>query len=390
MSNRDLKIRVGIDAKWYFDGPPSGHMVVKNLVDEIIRADDDRFELCLFLVSKNKARAQAHFPAHVKLIFLPGIPNLLSNLFLVPLMTWLHNIDVVLFQNFGSAWPTGALKIAYIHDVLFLDYPQYYTKTEVSYFKQMIRFAAKADQIITISNCEKDRMQKHGVNAPLGINVVYHGINKAFKSLHAYNENEITALETKYNLPKNYLLYVGRVNIRKNLTGLVRALNQLRNFNLKLVIAGERGSYAELDEYIASKKLGDCIIFTGHVPEADLRLLYARAKVFCFPSYAEGFGLPPLEAMQCGVPVVVSDRTAMPEVCGTAALYANPDDESEIALEIELLLTDPVLYNEKINLGIAQARKFSWTKAANEILTLITEAYAGRENYSEAQAQPRL
>lgn len=390
MGGQDMKIRLGIDAKWYFDGPPSGHMVVKNLVDEIIRAGDDRFELCLFLTSKNKIEAKEHFPAHVKLIFLPGIPNLLSNLFLVPLMTLIYNIDVVLFQNFGSAWPARALKIAYIHDVLFLDYPQYYTKTEATYFKQMIRFAAKADQIITISECEKKRMHKHGINAPLGINVIYHGINKAFKPLHAYNESDITALETKYNLPSNYLLYVGRVNIRKNLIGLVKALNLLKNFDLKLVIAGEHGNYPELDEYITSKQLWDRIIFTGHVPEADLHLLYARAKVFCFPSYAEGFGLPPLEAMQCGVPVVVSDRTAMPEVCGTAALYANPDDENEIALEIELLLSDQALYNEKVSQGFAQARKFSWTKAANEILTLITEAYAGRENYSEAQAQPRL
>ncbi|WP_413668864.1 glycosyltransferase family 4 protein [Mucilaginibacter sp. Mucisp86] len=385
-----MKIRLGIDAKWYFDGPPSGHMVVKNLVDEIIRTGDDRFEVCLFLVNKSKTKAQSHFPAQVKLIFLPGIPNLLSNLFLVPLMTLIYNIDVVLFQNFGSAWPARALKIAYIHDVLFLDYPQYYTKAEATYFKQMIRFATKADQIITISECEKNRMQKHGINAPLGINVVYHGINKAFKPLHAYNENDILTIQAKYNLPKNYLLYVGRVNIRKNLIGLVKALNLLKNFDLMLVIAGERGNYPELDEYVTSKQLWDRIIFTGHVPEADLHLLYARAKVFCFPSYAEGFGLPPLEAMQCGVPVVVSDRTAMPEVCGTAVLYANPDDESEIALEIELLLTDPALYHEKVNQGIAQARKFSWTKAANEILTLITEAYAGRENYSEAQAQPRL
>ncbi|MFC0512657.1 glycosyltransferase family 4 protein [Mucilaginibacter angelicae] len=390
MSNGGLKIRVGIDAKWYFDGPPSGHMVVKNLVDEIIRAGDDRFELCLFLVSKNKIRAKAHFPAHVKLIFLPGIPNLLSNLFLVPLMTLLYDIDTVLFQNFGSAWPARALKIAYIHDVLFLDYPQYYTKTEVSYFKQMIRFAAKADQIITISNCEKQRMQKHGVTAPLGISVVYHGINGAFKPLHTYSENDIIALEEKYNLPRAYLLYVGRVNIRKNLISLVRALSLLQDFDLKLVIAGEPGRYPELDEYITSKQLWGRIIFTSHVPEADLHLLYARAKVFCFPSYAEGFGLPPLEAMQCGVPVVVSDSTAMPEVCGTAALYANPNDENEIALEIELLLNDQALYNEKVKQGFAQARKFSWTKAANEILTLITEAYAGRENYSEAQTQPRL
>lgn len=389
MNSKGSKIRLGIDAKWYFDGPPSGHMVVKNLVNEIVCAGDDRFELCLFLTSKNRIEAKALFPAHVKLIFLPSVPNLLSNLFLLPLMALLYNIDAVLFQNFGSRWPSKALKIAYIHDVLFLDYPQYYTRAEVAYFKQMIRFAANADQIITISNCEKERMQKHDVTAPLGISVVYHGVNKSFKPLHAYSEDDIKALEEKYNLPQTYLLYVGRVNIRKNLIGLVKALNLLKDFDLKLVIAGERGSYPELDEYIAARQLDKHIVFTGHVPEVDLYLLYARAKVFCFPSYAEGFGLPPIEAMQCGVPVVVSDRTSMPEVCGAAALYANPDDESEIALEIELLLNDPVLYNKKVDQCLAQARKFSWTKAANEILTLITEAY-GRENYSEAQAQPRL
>jgi glycosyltransferase involved in cell wall biosynthesis len=387
MGQQHQKIRLGIDAKWYFDGPPSGHMVVKNLIDEIISADDYRFELYLFLLGKNKAEAKAHFPAHVKLIFLPAIPNLLSNLFLLPVMTLWDNIDVILFQNFGSAWPAKALKIAYIHDVLFLDYPQYYTGSEVTYFKQMIRFAAKADQVITISNCEKLRMQKHGVTAPGNISVVHHGINKNFKPLASYSEDDVIALEAKYNLPQNYLLYVGRVNIRKNLIGLVKALSLLQNFDIKLVIAGERGNYPELDEYIASKQLRSRIIFTGHVPEADLHLLYARARVFCFPSYAEGFGLPPLEAMQCGVPVVVSDTTAMPEVCGAAALYANPQNEEEIALEIELLLVNPVLYNEKVQQGLAQARKFSWIKAANEILTLITEAYAGREHYSEAQTQ---
>jgi len=388
MSNQDLKIRVGIDAKWYFDGPPSGHMVVKNLVDEIIKAGDDRVELCLFLVSKNKKKAKAHFPEHVKLIFLPGIPNLLSNLFLLPLMTLLYDINVVLFQNFGSAWPARALKIIYIHDVLFLDYPQYYTKAEVGYFKQMVRFAANADQIITISNCEKERMHKHGLDAPLGINVVYHGINGAFKPLHAYSEEDVTALEQKYNLPPAYLLYVGRVNVRKNIIGLVRALAHLPESDLKLIIAGERGNYPELDDYIALKQLEDHVVFTGHIPETDLHLLYARAKIFCFPSYAEGFGLPPLEAMQCGVPVVVSNRTAMPEICGQAALYADPDDEGAIAAAIGSFLNSKDLYDEKVNLGITQSRKFSWNKASQEILTLIIEAYVSRENYSEAQTQP--
>ncbi|WP_121810843.1 glycosyltransferase family 4 protein [Mucilaginibacter kameinonensis] len=388
MSNQDLKIRVGIDAKWYFDGPPSGHMVVKNLVDEIIKAGDDRVELCLFLVSKNKKKAKAHFPERVRLIFLPGIPNLLSNLFLLPFMTLLYDIDVVLFQNFGSAWPARALKIVYIHDVLFLDYPQYYTKAEVGYFKQMVRFAANVDQIITISNCEKERMHKHGLDAPLGINVVYHGINGAFKPLHTYSEDDIIALEQKYNLPQAYLLYVGRVNIRKNLIGLVRALAHLPKSDLKLIIAGERGNYPELDDYIALRQLEDHVVFTGHIPETDLHLLYARARIFCFPSYAEGFGLPPLEAMQCGVPVVVSNRTAMPEICGQAALYADPDDEGAIAAAIGSFLNSKDLYDEKVNLGITQSRKFSWNKASQEILTLIIEAYVSRENYSEAQTQP--
>jgi len=388
MNRNNLKIRIGIDAKWYFDGPPSGHMVVKNLVNEIIATGDDRFELCLFLLNKNKAQAKTHFPPHVRLIFLPRIPNMLSNMFLLPLMAILYNIDAILFQNFSSVLPTRALKIVYIHDVLFLDYPQYYTKTEVAYFKQMIRFAAGADQIITISNCEKERMQKHGLATPLGINVVYHGINEAFKPLYAYSEAQIIAIEEKYKLPKAYLLYVGRVNVRKNLIGLVKALAHLPKSDLKLIIAGERGNYPELDDYIALKQLEDHVVFTGHVPETDLHLLYARARVFCFPSYAEGFGLPPLEAMQCGVPVVVSSRTAMPEVCGQAALYADPDDDGAIAAAIGSLLNDQDLYDEKVNLGITQSHKFSWNKASQEILTLIIEAYVSRENYSEAQAQP--
>ncbi|AYL94595.1 glycosyltransferase family 4 protein [Mucilaginibacter celer] len=387
----DQRIRVGIDAKWYFDGPPSGHVVVKNLVDEIIKNNDGRFELYLFITDKFKQQASLHFPIYVKLVFLPGIPNMLSNLFLVPVMTFIYGIDVLLFQNFGSAWPALALKIAYIHDVLFLDHPEYYTPGEVTYFKQMIRFAAKADKIITISNSEKQRMLEHNVLSSNNIDVVYHGINEKFKPLSSYQPDAIEALEDKYKLPQKYLLYVGRVNIRKNLVTLVRAFALLKQHNIKLVIAGKNtGAYPQLDSFIADNGLAGDIIFTGHVPEDDLYLLYARATVFCFPSYAEGFGLPPLEAMQCGVPVVVSNRTAMPEVCGTAALYADPDSAENMAGKIELLLADADLYQMKAKQGIAQARKFSWKKAANEILTLITEAYAGRKNYPKAETQPRL
>ena len=157
----------------------------------------------------------------------------------------------------------------------------------------------------------------------------------------------------------------------------MKSLPLLDDHSIKLVIVGEHSnSNIQLENYIEEKGLADRIIFTGHVPEADLYLIYAKATVFCFPSYAEGFGLPPLEAMQCGVPVVVSNRTAMPEICGSAGIYINPDDTVDIASKINLLLNNKLFYDEKVSNGIIHSRGFVWKKAANEILTLIDYAYA--------------
>lgn len=130
-----------------------------------------------------------------------------------------------------------------------------------------------------------------------------------------------------------------------------------------------------LKDHIQAEGVSHRVILTGHIPEEDLYLIYANATVFCFPSYAEGFGLPPLEAMQCGVPVVVSQRTAMPEVCGDAAIYIDPDYPGDIAEKINCLLNDKILYQKKVLEGIDHAKKFSWEVSANGILKLIGDAY---------------
>ena len=374
--NGDKKIKLGIDAKWFFKGPPSGNMVVKNLVNEMINDQNEHFQLYLFLTRDCKKLALNHFPSSVKLIFLPGIPNLLSNMLIVPFIARLYGLEVMLFQNFSSLWPHGLRKIVYIHDVLFLDYPQYYSGSELMYFKEMKRLAAKADMIITISNSEKQRLVKNNVADENRIAVVYHGINHHFKTLAQYSAERIADFVHRYNLPQRYLLYVGRVNIRKNITRLVSALNMLDDKDIKLVIAGELGNdVAMLKQHIAAEGLSHRVIFTGHIPENDLYLIYANATVFCFPSYAEGFGLPPLEAMKCGVPVIVSQRTAMPEVCGDAAIYIDPDDAEDIAEKITFLLSDVNLYDKKVTDGINHAKKFSWQISANGILKLIGDAY---------------
>ncbi|SDD39712.1 Glycosyltransferase involved in cell wall bisynthesis [Mucilaginibacter pineti] len=372
----DHKIKLGIDAKWFFKGPPSGNMVVKNLVNEMVNNTQERFEIYLLITSDFKQQAIEHFPATVKLVFLPVVPNLLSNLLLIPYFARLHKLEIVLFQNFNSLWPNGFRKVVYIHDVLFLDFPQYYSSTELLYFKQMKNLAKKADMIITISNTEKERLVKNDIANGKNISVVYHGINSNFKVLAAYSKAKIQSIVFKYQLPQRYLLYVGRVNIRKNISRLVSAINLLDDKNIKLLIVGGQGNdLTALQNQIMLEGLSKRVVFTGHVPEEDLYVIYANATVFCFPSHAEGFGLPPLEAMQCGVPVIVSNRTSMPEICGDAAIYIDPDNTEDVAQKINLLLNDNELYQRKVTAGIDHSKQFSWPGSANGILKLISDAY---------------
>ncbi|WP_454803215.1 glycosyltransferase family 4 protein [Mucilaginibacter phyllosphaerae] len=375
-----LKTNLGIDAKWYFKGPPSGRMVVKNLVDEIILNNNGRFNLFLLISGKFVKQATEYFPKEVKIISLPDMPNLLSVLFVVPIIALRYQLTALLFQNFTSPWPKNLIKITYIHDVLFLDYPKYYSKLESIYFRQMKRLAIHANSIIAISASEKKRLIANRFASDSHIDIVYHGINESFKASENYSDNEIYAIKNKYQLPARYLLFVGRINIRKNILNLVKALFFLDDVTIPLLIAGEKGDvYEELKRFIHEANLNDRIIFTGHLPEKDLQLVYACATIFCFPSYAEGFGLPPLEAMKCGVPVVTSNLTAMPEVCGNAAMYIDPDNPYDIARKINELLNNPGLYNAQVKKGFHRSADFVWSNAANQILTIIEERSGNRK-----------
>jgi glycosyltransferase involved in cell wall biosynthesis len=170
------------------------------------------------------------------------------------------------------------------------------------------------------------------------------------------------------------LLYVGRLNVRKNIGNLLRALRLLEgDVKMPIVISGspdwKNPGLASLLATLAIRP-----IFTGSVEDRDLPALYAMASVFCFPSYEEGFGLPPLEAMACGVPVVVSDRSSLPEVCGNAGTYANPDDPEAIATAIQSLLVDEGLALKKRALGLERAGHFSWQNSARGVMASITAA----------------
>jgi glycosyltransferase involved in cell wall biosynthesis len=152
---------------------------------------------------------------------------------------------------------------------------------------------------------------------------------------------------------------------------LLKSIPLLRNKDIKLVIVGASDWKRSNHEAIINELgIAHRIHFTGGIYD-ELPAVYSMAKVFCFPSYAESFGLPPLEAMACGIPVVVSDTTSLPEVCGPAGTYVRPDQPAEIATAIDRLLADDKLYEKKRELSIEQAKKFTWPLAAEKLLTTL-------------------
>jgi glycosyltransferase involved in cell wall biosynthesis len=364
-------MKIGIDAKWYFEGPPSGKRVVVNLVDQMI-LDYPENEYYIFLDRRaEKLKFRWDAKPNVKCIYVWADNNFLSNVFLLPLYSKKFNLQALLYQNFIS--PFDASKtIAYIHDVLFLSNPEFYTIYERLYFSPLKFLTRRADMIITVSEEEKKRLLKFRFADDHGkIMVAHHGVDNTFAPKEKISAAILADVKKKFQLPDQFLLYVGRLNLRKNIDNLLKAIPLLRNTSIPLVIVGaDNWKSSNHEHIIQSLGIQNRIHFTGAIYQ-DLGVVYALAHVFCFPSYAESFGLPPLEAMASGVAVVVSNTTSLPEVCGEAGTYVNPHQPEEIALRIDELLDDPKLYARKRKLGFEQASRFTWKNAAKTILNAI-------------------
>jgi glycosyltransferase involved in cell wall biosynthesis len=187
----------------------------------------------------------------------------------------------------------------------------------------------------------------------------------------------LDALRQKYKLPPEFLLCVGTIEPRKNLSRLLRAFQLLRangRSAASLVIVGRKGwLYDSIFAEILAAGLQDAVIFTGHVSDDDLSGLYSMARAFVYPSLYEGFGLPCIEAMACGCPVVTSNRGALLEVTGQAAVHADPEDVASIAAAIELALQDDSLRQTLIARGLERARIFTWDHYACEMMKAFEE-----------------
>ena len=268
-----------------------------------------------------------------------------------------------------------------LHDLIFQFYPEYHLPLNRWYLaRAMPYFLRRADAIIAVSECTKrDAMRVYGIPAEK-ITVIYEGVNPALASVT--DPKIIAAARARYARNRRFILFLATIEPRKNLIRLIDALRalHLRGFNHRLLIAGRKGWLYE-DVFAHLKKTGmqDRVDFLDHVSDAELPALMAACDAFVFPSLYEGFGLPPLEAMACGAPVVASNSSSLPEILGDAAQYVNPTDTSDIAIGIERVLTIREWRAELRAKGIAQAARYSWDRAARETLAVYERVLEKRD-----------
>lgn len=363
-------MKIGIDAKWYFEGPVSNKVVIRNLVTAMA-ANPQGHQLYFFLNRRHRNRPFPFKGKHIHTVYVWAGNNMLSNLFLLPLLGIRLGLNGILYQNFGSFF--GPPRWLYIHDVIFLQYPEFFSLTERLYFSFIPFLARFAAIIITISRHEKERLERFGFARYADIHFVHHGREKAFRPAGLQDAELLRAVRKKYGLPEKYLLYTGRINTRKNLLILLQAF-QKTDTRMPMVFVGKKDwkNEAGLEQIMGQLEQSDRLILCGSVPFEDLPSILCQAAVFCFISRAEGFGLPVLEAMASGVPILTSENSAMAEICGTAALLTNPQDEKAVRQALQRLLHDQNLQNTLAEAGLKRSEDFSWEKTASELMNLIS------------------
>ncbi len=293
-------------------------------------------------------------------------------------------VDVFHSPDFTLPPVWRARTLVTVHDLSFLRLPECFPGGLRRYLEAAVpRAVRRADHVIADShNTRRDLIELLGA-ASDKITVIHSGVEPRFRPMTAAANGEaLAAVRRKYALPEQFILSVGTLQPRKNFARLVDAFGALnsqfaiRNFDL--VIGGGRGwLYEQVFERVKALGLEKKVHFLGFADDSDLPMLYNLADLFVFPSLYEGFGLPPLEAMACGVPVVCSEASSLPEVVGDAALTVDPLDVAGLAEAMRRAIEDETLPASLAARGLAQAARFTWSKAAEELLKVYLNVTKG-------------
>lgn len=289
--------------------------------------------------------------------------------------------EVTHFCNYVIPFGVKGKKVVTIHDLAFREYPQTIrTRTMMMLKLNLRRTIKRADAIAVVSTFTKNELEKY-YNVPKEkVYIVPCGIDKEKYE----KKRNVEEVKEKFGIDGEYFLYLGTLEPRKNIVRLIEAYDEFRRENEKdslpdLVIAGGKGwMYDEIYEVVNKKHLEKWIIFTDYVSEEEKIALMQGALAFCFPSLYEGFGLPPMEAMACGTPVITSCTSSLDEVAGEAALKVNPESVQQIASALTKMHREEDIRQELIEKGRKQVAKYTWENAS-EALYKVFENVLGNE-----------
>jgi glycosyltransferase involved in cell wall biosynthesis len=377
-------LKVAINA-WFWDNPSVGSgQYLKYLLPALLEADED---LEITLVSPKPFHTQ---PDTGRLNFhqtMTPFSNQAANLAKVwfeqitfPRVCRALSVDVAHVPYFGSSLSPGVPTVVTVHDLIPMVLPEYRGNMLVRLYTSLVAAAAPQAALILADSQASKRDILHKLNVPdEQVRVVYLAPAPYFQPAETWQQ--IVDIKKKYNLPEDFVLYISGYDVRKNVSALLHAytwVSATLGDEYPLVLAGrlpEKDTPFFPDPLRIARELGleEYIITPGWIAEEDRALLYAAATVFVFPSRYEGFGLPVLEAMACGTPVVTTNVSSIPELAGPAAFQVDPNDTKHIAAPIIRLCTEAESRDEMVELGFAQVEKFSWEKTARQTLRAYGE-----------------
>lgn len=370
---KERPLRIGVMLRHTLSSPGGVGVYTRNLLDNILRIDHKNKYILLYSDKTALGPYQDYF--NVEEVVTQSSNKLLWDQLMIPYLAKKYRFDVIFNPKLSIPLFTSRKTVFVLHGsewfVFDRHFPMYLRLYHNVFASQYLR---RADAIIAVSQATVDETTKQIPSVKHKMVTVHHGVSDRFAPIT--DKNRLEEVRRKYDLPEKFLLYIGQIYTPKNVKNIISAFAHLRTrVPHKLVIIGNQ-SYKAAQELapIQEYKLENDVLMRGWVPHDELPAIYNLADVFLFPSRHEGFGIPLLEAMACGCPVVTSTAGSCPEVVGDAAILVDPTDPASIAAATAKILGDPEMARSLRERGLLRAKTFTWEKTARETLAVFEKA----------------
>jgi len=378
-------VRIGINALYLLPGRVGGTEVyIRNLVRELVKRDSES-EYVIF-VNRESAGVFEGVAPSAEIVACPVRASsrplrILYEQFILPFQARRRKIDVLFSAGMTSPFFCSAASVLVIYDLQHVNQPENFSPAYRFFLNAIIRLSAKtSDGVITISGKVKEDIVRHYGISPERVHVTHIGMDPG--SFSRADSGEILAVRKKYSLPERFIFYPASSLPHKNHKRLLEALKIIKDAgeDLKLLLTGARDyGYGEVEKKIKELGLEKDVIFLGWLPYEDIPAIYSASLALVYPSLHEGFGMPLIEAMATGTPVVCSWIEPLKEVAGEAALFVDPFNAAAIAQGILKVIKEKETSERLVKKGLERAREFTWGRTAEATIALLKSyAYAGK------------